>query len=360
MFINVLILFCFYSSNKLTINFLYPFFFPRIMAKLEPIPKTENIQIKDSFKEHYKKLLGKDYDNFIKHSLSYQRKAIRVNTLKISVDELKKRLEKRWYLTPVFWCKEGFFIRFKANEDEEEDERYDIGNLPEHALGYIYVQSAVSMIPPIVMELSPEQKVLDLCAAPGSKTTQIAQYMNNKGILIANDADSKRLKALGLNLQRCGITNTLVTNMSGNNFSRKSCNNEDKFDRILLDAPCSGTGIIMKSLKTLLNWNINAVKRLQGIQKDLIQNTFKLLKKDGLLIYSTCTLEPLENEAVIDYFLKNNKNAELEKINLPINSTKPFLKYNNEEYNKEINKCLRIHPYDNNTGGFFVAKIRKI
>ncbi|MBN1377249.1 RsmB/NOP family class I SAM-dependent RNA methyltransferase [Candidatus Woesearchaeota archaeon] len=330
------------------------------MVKLERIPNTENIKIKDSFKEQYKNLLGKDYDEFIKYSLSYQRKAIRVNTLKISIDDLKKRLEKRWILKQVPWCREGFFIDFKGTEEEKEDERYDIGNLPEHAMGYIYVQSAVSMIPPLVMELNPKHKVLDLCAAPGSKTTQIAQYMGNKGILIANDIDAKRLKALGLNLQRCGITNTIITNMSGNSFSRRPDKDDEKFDRILLDAPCSGTGIIMKSLKTLLNWNINAVKRLQSIQKDLIQNSFKILKKKGLLIYSTCTLEPMENEAVIDYFLKHNKNAKLEEIKLPIKSTKPFLEYNDEKYNKEIKKCLRIHPYDNNTGGFFVAKIRKL
>ncbi len=204
---------------------------------LKKIPKTENIEIKEKFEERYKALLGEDYDKFIEYSLSFMRKSIRVNTLKITIDELKKRLEKEWKLTQIPWCKEGFFIEHKKGL------RRDIGNLIEHNLGYFYVQEAVSMIPAVVLNPSPEDVVLDMCSAPGSKTTQIAAMMQNKGVLVSNDSDYKRMAPLSFNIQRTGATNTLVTLMEGRFFKMP-------FDKILLDAPCSGTGTIRKSLKT--------------------------------------------------------------------------------------------------------------
>ena len=166
----------------------------RTADELEPIP--QDIEIKPAFIEHYKELLGDQYDIFMKHSMSFQRKAIRVNTLKISVDDLKRRLEPQWLLTPVPWCNEGFWIEYKAGK------RYDIGNLLEHVLGYIYVQDASSMIPPIVLDPQPGEYVFDVCAAPGSKSSQLAQYMHNEGVLICNDVQGSRLKPLGMNLQR--------------------------------------------------------------------------------------------------------------------------------------------------------------
>ena len=125
------------------------------------IPGTENIEIKEKFKQRYKLLLGKDYDKFIEYSLSFMRKSIRVNTIKITIDKLKKRLEKEWKLTQIPWCKEGFFIEHKKGL------RRDIGNLLEHNLGYFYVQEAASMIPPVVLDAKPDEIVLDMCSAPG-------------------------------------------------------------------------------------------------------------------------------------------------------------------------------------------------
>ena len=208
---------------------------------LTPIP--QNVIIKPLFEERYRQLFGDQYDGFIKYSLSYIRKCIRVNTLKISVEELKRRLEPTWNLIPVSWCPEGFFISHK------NDERFDLGNLIEHQLGYIYIQDAASMIPPVVLMPEPGERVLDLCAAPGSKTTQLAQYLNNNGLLVANDADLGRLKPLGLNLQRCGVTCAIVT-LRANERMREL----GLFDKVLVDAPCSGTGTVRRSLKTLLMW----------------------------------------------------------------------------------------------------------
>src|SRR3989338_850088 len=197
------------------------------MHNLEPIPNAElNFPFKKAFIERYSQLT--DWETFKKYSRSFLRRSIRINTLQATVPEVKKNIEaKGWRLTPVPWCKEGFWI--------DHPERRDVGNLLEHHLGKIYVQEAASMIPPVVLQPQPGDLVLDMCAAPGSKTTQMAAMMKNKGLLIANDYKGDRLQSLGINLQRSGLTNAIITLMPGERFSGF------QFDKILVDAPCSGT-----------------------------------------------------------------------------------------------------------------------
>lgn len=316
---------------------------------------NDNVQIKDKFIERYKELCilcDEDYDEFIKTSLSFLKRSIRVNTLKVSVDEVKKKLSKDWHLEPIPWCKEGFWIEHKG---EGEEKRRDVGNLVEHSIGYIYLQESVSMIPPLALNPKPNDFVLDMCAAPGSKTTQIASMMQNKGILIANDYQIERLKPLSINMQRCGVTNSIMTLMHGHQFKRSGL----KFDKILVDAPCSGTGTVRKSFKTLKIWNPNMIKRLSGTQKQLLQTGFDLLKDDGTLVYSTCSLEPEENEAVVSWLLENNSNAKTESFNIHLNKSKPILEFDGIKYHEGVKNCLRIWPQNNNTDGFFVCKIKK-
>src|SRR3989344_8479628 len=161
---------------------------PKIM------PNAEDIEFKEKFIERYSSLTN--WEEFRKSSLSFLRRSIRANTIKLSVKELKKRLEKNWNLEQVPWCNEGFWI------EHIEKERRDIGNLIEHSLGYFYTQEAASMIPPLVLEPEENEIILDIAASPGSKTTQIAQYMKNTGILVANDYTGDRMKPLSMNLQR--------------------------------------------------------------------------------------------------------------------------------------------------------------
>ena len=310
-------------------------------------PNSEEITFKPKFIERYSKLT--DWEEFKKCSLSFLRRSIRVNTLKISIKELKGRLEKSWDLEQIPWCKEGFWI------EHTKKERRDVGNLIEHSLGYFYLQEAASMIPPIVLEPKPHDIVLDIAASPGSKTTQIAQYMENKGILIANDYTIERMKPLSINLQRCGVTNAIITLMEGQWFKKSGI----EFDKILVDAPCSGTGTIRKSLKTIGIWNPDMIRRLSITQKQLLETGFNLLKQDGTLVYSTCSLEQEENEGVVDFLINKYENAKIEDIKLNIKKSNPVLEFENKKYNEEIKKCLRIWPQDNNTEGFFVAKIKK-
>ena len=213
------------------------------------------IKFKDNFIERYSKLT--DIDVFKEITVKELRKSIRVNTLKTNVNEIVSRLENKWNLEQVPWCKEGFFI---------SGERKDIGNLIEHNLGYFYVQEAASMIPPLVLIPEEDDLVLDMAAAPGSKTTQMASMMNNNGLIVANDYDPIRIKSLGINLQRCGVSNTIITIMHGMQFK------DYQFDKILLDAPCSGTGAIRKSLDTLRIYNSKMIGKLASLQKKLIVN----------------------------------------------------------------------------------------
>lgn len=304
-----------------------------------------NLNFKEKFVERYKKLTN--IDKFLEFSQTFLRRSIRVNTLKISVKELKSRL-KDWDLVQIPWCKEGFWIEHKRKE------RRDIGNLIEHTLGYFYVQEAASMLPPLALNPKKDSLVLDACACPGSKTTQLANMMENTGLIIANDDSFSRLSALNVNLQKAGVLNTIVTLGKAEKFKNI------EFDYILLDAPCSGTGVIRKSPKTALTWNPDTVKMLAGVQKFMIMNLFEKLKKGGTLVYSTCSLEPDEDEAVIDFLLTRFENAKLEEIKLDIKRSPAITEFEGKTFNKELKKCLRIFPQDNDTEGFFVAKIKKI
>jgi NOL1/NOP2/sun family putative RNA methylase len=318
------------------------------MYCLTRIPGTENIAVKESFEKKYRFLLGDEYDEFMNYSLSYLRQSIRVNTLKAKIPDVVSRIEKKGFtLEQVPWCKEGFWI---------SGERRDFGNLLEHSLGYIYIQEAMSMVPPIALAPKPGDYVLDMCAAPGSKTTQIGQYMKNQGVLVANDYTPQRAQPLGLNVQRCGIRNAILTLRSGHQFHMM----KNIFDKIQVDAPCSGTGTIRKSLKTLQQTSDGFVKKMAREQKRLLSTAFEILKPGGTIAYSTCTLEPWEDEAVISHLLDKYEDASTEKISLPkLKSASPVMEFDGETYNKGVKNCLRVYPHQNDTEGFFVTKINK-
>lgn len=317
------------------------------MPALEPIPNAEqNFPFKPAFIERYRRLT--DWEEFKKYSLSFLRRSIRINTLLASVSEVKKNIEaKGWKLTPIPWCKEGFWI--------SHQERRDVGNLLEHHLGKIYVQEAASMIPPLVLKPRPGDVVLDMCAAPGSKTTQMAAMMKNKGVIVANDYAGGRMSSLGINLQRCGITNALVTIMHGKRF------HGFQFDKILVDAPCSGTGTIRKSLKTITFWNPKMIAKLARQQQELIENAFNNLKAEGEMVYSTCSLEPEENEGVVNYLLQRFENAKVMNVDLHgLKRSPTVLEFAGKHYHPSLRHCIRIWPQDNDTEGFFIAKIKKL
>ncbi len=314
------------------------------MHVLKPNPEATRYAFKPAFIERYSKLT--DFEVFKKYSLSFLRKSIRVNTIKTSIAEIKKRMARTWQFEQIPWCNEGFWINHVEG-------RRDIGNTIEHVLGYIYVQEAASMIPPLVLDPQPDDRVLDIAAAPGSKTTQLAAMMHNKGILIANDVTGDRLASLGINIMRTGAANIVVTQSQGERMR------ELEFDKILVDAPCSGTGTIRKSLSTLEMWNPDMVTRLAKTQQRILRNAFNMLAPRGTLVYSTCSLEPEENEGVVSEFLNTTPHAKLLPIELDIIRSEPVKEWNEVVFHQDIKHCLRIWPQDNDTEGFFVAKIEK-
>ncbi|MBS3139728.1 RsmB/NOP family class I SAM-dependent RNA methyltransferase [Candidatus Woesearchaeota archaeon] len=311
----------------------------------ETIPHTENIKFKEKFIERYSKLT--DWEPFKQYSLSFLRRSIRVNTLKGAVKEVAASIKKKgWKLAKIPWCREGFWL--------EHPERRDVGNLLEHHLGQIYVQEAASMIPPLVLNPKPGDLVLDMAAAPGSKTTQMGAMMDNQGLIIANDYKGSRLSSLGINAQRSGLTNVAITLMDGRWFKGL------QFDKILLDAPCSGTGTIRKSLKTIAIWNEGMIKKISRQQIQLAEAAFNNLKPGGEMVYSTCSLEPEENEGVVDQLLNKFPEARVVPVKLPgLKVSPPVLEFNGLLFDKQIKQALRIWPQDNDTEGFFITKIRK-
>ncbi|MBD3312345.1 NOL1/NOP2/sun family putative RNA methylase [archaeon] len=306
-----------------------------------------NMELKREFKERSRELLGSEAEDYFQILREPLTNALRINTLKITINALKKRLKnKDWELKPVPFCKQGYWV---------ESGPMKLGSTLEHFLGYYYIQDPASMIPPLTMDLREEQKVLDIAASPGSKTGQIVSIMNDEGLIIANDVRIDRVSILKINLQRIGARSVVITRRNGMNYKKMT----GFFDRVLVDAPCSGEGVIRKNPYAAVQWNPNSFPKFSRVQKKLIKAGYQALKPGGLLVYSTCSLAPEENEEVIDYLLKNS-DAEVEQIKIKGLKSKPGVtEWQGEKYHKEINKCIRVYPQDNNTEGFFVCKVRK-
>ena len=274
---------------------------------------------------------------------------IRVNTAKISRDELANLLQTKYQINtqpiPAFE---------KVLKIVEGNER--IGKTIEHVLGFYYIQSFSSMMPPLLLNPTNEDIVMDLCGAPGSKATQLAEMMNNRGTLLINEIDNERIKSLVFNLERMNVINASVIHSKGEVLSKIYDNH---FTKILVDAPCSGLGIIQKKGEVSNWWSLDHVDRLQHLQLRLLIAAIKMAKVGAEIVYSTCTLSMEENELVIDKILEKYP-VELLEINLPIHSHQAFTEYEGKQLNPELRKAIRILPWEINSDGFFLVKMRKI
>ncbi len=316
----------------------------------------EKFPPKQGFVERMERLLGKDgAKEFFDISYTKCPSSIRCNTLKMEPEELLKRLKGYgWKVRQPFRSFPEVMIIDSGPGPG------DLGKTKEHLLGYYYVQEISSMLP--MMALRPEDgdHVLDLCASPGSKTTQAAAMMENGGFILANEISMGRIGILNTNLERCGVMNAIVTRKEGVALCERLLKKSKlRFDKILVDAPCSGEGTLRKSPKTFLMWNPNMIKKIAGTQRKLAGAALRLLKVGGVMIYSTCTLAPEENEMIVDYLVRNF-DVEVESISLPLKFRSGVCEWEGVEMNKNVKKCLRLYPQDNDTDGFFVARIRKL
>jgi len=296
----------------------------------------------------------KDFNSYLEILKKEPVRSIRCNTIKISPEKLKKRLEKKgWKIKILF---ENFpEIMIVENELQPGE----LGRALEHLLGYYYIQEIASMLPALALNPKEHEKILDLCASPGSKTTQMAAMMKNSGLIIANEVKFGRIKILASNLERCGVMNTIITKRDGTALCKRFKQKNFLFDKILLDAPCSGEGTIRSTPKTLEMWNIKTIENLSKLQKSLIASAIEILKPNGELIYSTCTHAPEENEEIIDFALKNF-NVKIKKINLPIKTQQGITKFKEKEYSEDVKYSCRVYPQLADTEGFFIAKIQKL
>ncbi len=309
-------------------------------------------EMKPLFEERIRKLMSndKDFEAFNKIVHTGPRNFIRCNTLKITPDELMQKLNKKWKVSqPYLDYPEIILIESDLGPGE-------LGNSIEHILGYYYVQEVCSMMSVIALDPQPGDFILDLCASPGSKTTQIAAKMKNSGTLIANDLKMDRIAILASNLEKAGVSNAIITRNDSVDLCSRLLKNHIKFDKILLDAPCSGEGTLRSSPKTFQMWNPKVIIKLGRQQKKMLAHAIKILKVGGTLVYSTCTHAPEENEAIIDFALKNFP-VKVESISLPLKCRPGVTSWENESYNSEVSKTCRIYPQDNDSEGFFVSKI---
>lgn len=270
----------------------------------------------------------------------------RINTLNTDIEEIRKSIELNNIEVEELDLNNTIAFIVK-NKNENDLKKLDI-----YKEGKIYLQSISSMIPPIVLNPKENDKVLDLTAAPGSKTTQMAAMMNNKGSILANEIDKIRYERLryNLNMQNVIIAETINKDgvLIGDLF-------KEEFDKVLLDAPCSGEGRFKIDDKdTYSKWSLKMKKELSKLQKELLESATKACKKGGKIVYSTCTLNKSEDEEIVDYAIKE-LGLELEEIDLKIKNT---IHGNTKGLDKSIDKTIKIIP-NKNTEGFYVARFIK-
>jgi len=302
--------------------------------------------IPDAFRQRYGPLVD-DEDAFLACLDILLPKSFRVNTIKSDADSVKARFAGYGIgITQMPWYGDAFV-----------SETPDIGATLEHFTGAIYMQELVSMLPPLLLreELKDARFVLDACAAPGSKTTQLAALMGNRGVIVANDASYSRTRALKFNIEKAGAINAIITNQDLRNFPHM------QFDAILVDAPCSAEGTIRKNDKLFADWSEKVISGQSRLQKQLITKAFELLAPGGVMIYSTCTFAPEENEAVVDWLLQTYPDAVIEPIPEMegLKLSHPVEEWNGTTFNAWVRNTRRIWPHHSNTGGFYLARVRK-
>jgi NOL1/NOP2/sun family putative RNA methylase len=270
---------------------------------------------------------------------------VRVNTIKAEADRAQAALEAEGIdVDPVEWHP-GLF-RFPGDSAG--------ANWP-YFHGWIHGQEEVSTVPARVLGPQPGERVWDACAAPGSKTTQLAALMDDEGVVIATDTNLGRISALRSNTERLGVTNAALTHEDARNHSLKPFDGA-LYDRALVDVPCSCEGTIRKNPDVLEDWERSHVEGTAGVQKGILRRALQVTREGGTVVYSTCTFAPEENEAVLNYALEEEP-CRLREFEIPLDSRPGVTEWEGETFDETVERAKRIYPHHNDTGGFFCAKL---
>ena len=267
---------------------------------------------------------------------------VRTNTLRIDPLSLRKRLERQ-----------GVSVSALPWEPTLFEVDRPVGATVEHWLGHLYVQEAVQSLPVLALDPRPGEAVLDLCAAPGGKTTHIAARMSNIGPLVANEPSGRRQPALLSNVNRLGLLNVTNTGYRGEAFPLAA-----SFDRILVDAPCSAEGTLRKERSLRGGASAGSIARLARLQKRLIVRAYDLLAPGGVLVYSTCTFAPEENEAVAAHLLEA-RDARLTPASLPVDASPGLSSWKGVPFPAAVRGCARVYPHQLDSGGGFIARFER-
>jgi NOL1/NOP2/sun family putative RNA methylase len=284
----------------------------------------------EEFINKYKEFCGDEWDEFFKSIQTKQPKSAWINTKKVGTDQIYKKLEE----------KDIFFKKYSFSKQAFEINMKKPAELEEFKKGKISLQEKGAMLPVVALGISEDDIVLDACSAPGMKTIQAATFAKK---VTSCDVNSERIKSLLHNKSKYGLNNVEIKRTDVRNI-------KEKFDKIILDAPCSSEGLVRKKRDALKGWSQKLVERKSEIQKELILHCFDLLKEGGEMVYATCSFAPEENEEVVNYLIKKRNTAKTVKINLEGIKIRE---------NKSCVNCVRLWPQDNDTQQFFFVKIKK-
>ena len=294
--------------------------------------------MKEQFLQRMKEYLQEDYEAYVKTLEEDAYRGLRVNTTKISVEAFLQLSVCE--CKPSAICPETFYIPHQEKV---------LGNHPAHLAGLFYMQEPSASSAVEVLDVQEGDWVLDMCAAPGGKSTQIAAKLQHSGLLVSNEIEAKRAAVLMSNMERLGFSECMITNARPDELAKEM---GGWFDKVLVDAPCSGEGMFKKHAKAMDDWSVEHVASCAMRQKLILESAYETLKEEGILVYSTCTYSMEENEEVIYAFLKHHEDMEL--LDCQVNFGRSGFSYRD----LDVTKVRRIFPMDQGEG-HFVAKMKK-
>ena len=297
-----------------------------------------------SFLDSMKEILGEDYEAFLAGFDGQRQYGLRVNTLKMNLEEFERIAP--FHLKKVPWISNGYFY-----EAEDAPAKH-----PFYSAGLYYLQEPSAMTPASRLKVQPGERVLDLCAAPGGKATDLGAALQGEGLLVANDINTARARALLRNLELFGISNSFVTNEPPHVLAERF---PEFFHKIMVDAPCSGEGMFRKNPAVVDSWQEKGPEYFSKLQREIIVQAADMLLPGGMMFYSTCTFSPLENEKTITHLLKERPDMEV----IPMEDYEGFAEgltsYRGEVFDESCKLCRRIWPHKMSGEGHFMALLHK-